>query len=74
MEFLSDPCNDRVLKDVPEIISDVIKRDDLWHTSPDKVEVPNLQTIRTYLLREGHIAKQDLIEIIRTTIEIMVKE
>ena len=42
MEFLSDPCNDRVLKDVPLIISDVIKRDDLWHTSPYKVEVPNL--------------------------------
>ena len=42
MEFLSDPCNDRVLKDVPLIISDVIKRDDLWHTSPNKVEVPNL--------------------------------
>jgi serine/threonine-protein phosphatase 2B catalytic subunit len=76
MEFLSDPCNDRVCKDLPMMISDVVKREDLWHFSPhnQKQKVPNIELVRTYLLREGHIAKQDLIEIIRCTIAIMKQE
>ena len=31
MEFLSDPCDDRVVKDLPMMISEVVKTKDLWH-------------------------------------------
>jgi len=76
MEFLIDPCNDRVVKDLPMMISDVVKREDIWHLSPNNKNqmVPNIELIRTYLLREGHVSKQDLLEIIRITISLMNKE
>ena len=73
MEFLSDPCNDRVVQDCPLMINEVVKKEDLWHFPPNntKYKVPNIDLVRTYLLSEGHVAKQDLIDIIRTVTGIM---
>ena len=76
MEFLSDPCNDRVVQELPYPINSVVAKEDLWHDSPTnkKHKVPNIELIRTYLLREGHVAKKDLIEIIKTVTGIMKQE
>jgi serine/threonine-protein phosphatase 2B catalytic subunit len=76
MEFLSDPCNDRVVQDLPMIINSVVAKEDLWHDSPTNknLKVPNIELVRTYLLREGHVAKKDLIEIIKTVTGLMKQE
>ena len=60
------------------MINSVVDKEDLWHdwTSPNNknYKVPNIELVRTYLLREGHVAKKDLIEIIRIVTGLMKQE
>ncbi len=65
MEVLSDPCNDRVVKEVPPMVQSTLTRPDLWTTNSDGNLLPNMEILRSYLLREGHLNKPEISEIIK---------
>jgi len=67
MDDLSDPCGDRVMKDVPPIARWPLKTADYWHKSSksNNRNVPNLDVLRKHLLREGHLDKPDLVDLIK---------
>ena len=59
MELLLDPLNDRVVKDAPILAAHSLCRDRIWHDGE-----PNISVIRDHLLREGHIEKTEVVELI----------
>ena len=70
MEDLGDPCNDRVMKNVPQIARDPLTYDQLFDnctpnaTASGSARLPNMELLRKHLLREGHIKKKELLEIL----------
>ena len=69
MELLLDPLNDRVVKDAPILAAHSLSRDRMWLDGE-----PNVSVIRDHLLREGHIDKPDLVDLIKQVVEILKKE
>jgi len=72
-----DPLKDRVMKNVPVIARWPLTREKLWHVpknSNDGLEVPNLAVIRAHLLKEGHLNKPEIIEIITKATKIWKNE
>ena len=87
MEDLKDPYGDRVMKNVPIIATIPLTRDQLWKYNDDsKLNLkwliiwienkrkPNVDRLRKHLLREGHIAKKELVELIQEAVKIFKKE
>ena len=88
MEDLNDPLGDRVMKDVPMVARFPLTRDEFWHNSrkyshfrhnlniakSNNRRVPNIDLLRNHLLREGHINKAELIELITGVIQVYNKE
>lgn len=79
MESLTDPLGDRVMKNVPPIARDPLTRAQLFGSETPKAtgspegDLPNMLTLRQHLLREGHINKPELTEIINRATAIMRK-
>ena len=79
MENLSDPLGDRVMKNVPPIARDPLTREELFGSETPKAtgstpgDLPNMLTLRKHLLREGHINKPELMELIQRSTKIMRK-
>ena len=71
MEALQDPLEDRVMKNVPPLHQYPLSRDRLWNLSDTEI---NLDVLREHLLREGHINKEELVEIIKKAMKIMHTE
>lgn len=76
MEDMLDPYGDRVMKNVPMIARHPLTKasGDLWKTTADGRSVPNIEKLRKHLLREGHINKEDLCDIIKEATKIFKKE
>lgn len=79
MEDLGDPLNDRVMKNVPQIARDPLTHEELFgnqtpnSTATGSAKVPNMDLLRKHLLREGHIDKKHLLEILSRTQTLMRK-
>lgn len=79
MEALGDPHDDRVMKNVPPIARDPLTHDQLFGnqtpgaTATGNDKLPNMEILRKHLLREGHINKKELMEIIARCTKIMRK-
>jgi serine/threonine-protein phosphatase 2B catalytic subunit len=69
MEFLTDPLQDRVVKSLPPLAAIPLSRDRIWRDNE-----PDIPVIKEHLLREGHIEKAELLEIIKKAISIMKNE
>jgi len=72
MDELLDPIGDRVMKSVPMIAAKPLTPKELWKTSGNK-KVPNIEKLRKHLLREGHLEKEDLMELISEATKILSK-
>ena len=68
MEFLTDPLGDRVMKDVPPLAAIPLSRDRIWRNNE-----PDINVVKEHLLREGHIEKPELVEIIKSATTLMSK-
>lgn len=60
MDDINDPFADRVMKNVPMLARFPLKRNELWTNN-----APNMDVLRKHLLREGHLEKDELMEIIK---------
>lgn len=74
MEDIGDPLGDRVMKNVPMISREPLTREQLWTKKSDGRSVPNTELLRKHLLREGHINKNELIELLNSVTSILKKE
>jgi len=72
MEGLLDPLGDRVMKNVPMIAGKPLTSNEIWINKQGK-KVPNIDKIRKHLLREGHLDKADLIDLIKEATKIFSK-
>ena len=73
MEGISDPWEDRVMKDVRPLVRETISSDKVWHKVDGKT-VPNVKVLREYFLGEGKLLKADVIKILSRTTSLMKKE
>lgn len=77
MESLEDPLGDRVMKNVPPIARDPLTKEELYGSGTPNAtgsgKIPNMDLLRKHLLREGHIAKPELIEILDRATKLMRK-
>ena len=77
MESIADPLGDRVMKNVPPIARDPLTDKELYASptpgSTGSGKIPNMDLLRKHLLREGHIDKPELIEILGRTTKLMRK-
>ena len=71
MEQLQDPLEDRVMKNVPPAHQHPLKRERLWKENENTID---LDILREHLLREGHIEKDELVELIQKASQIMKQE
>lgn len=67
----SAPEDDRVMKDIPPIPSRPLDRKVLF---PQEDGKPDLEQLKTHLLREGRLDKHDAIEIVRLAKSLFSKE
>lgn len=77
MESLEDPLGDRVMKNVPPIARFPLTSEELYgNGTPGATgsgKIPNMDLLRKHLLREGHIDKPELIEMLGRTTKLMRK-
>ena len=77
MENLDDPLGDRVMKNVPQIARDPLTDQEIYGTptagATGSGKIPNIDLLRKHLLREGHINKPELMELLSRATKIMRK-
>jgi len=70
--LLVDGTGDRVMKNVPMIAARPLSQDQIWTTKSGK-RVPNIEKIRKHLLREGHLDKPDLVDLVKEATKVFSK-
>lgn len=77
MESLEDPLGDRVMKNVPPIARDPLRDEELYGSpAPNATghgKIPNMDLLRKHLLREGHIDKPELMDILLRATKLLRK-
>ena len=71
--LLVDGTGDRVMKNVPMIAARPLSQDQIWGTPSGGKRKPNIEKIRKHLLREGHLDKPDLIDLVKEATKIFSK-